>query len=668
MYPCVFGHEIIGEVTVVGDDVKHLSVGDRVGVGAQVWACLNNDPKAPCEDCADGENAYCNRSVITYDTKYEDGSMAYGGYADYVRVDSNFAFKIPDNIPSASAAPLLCAGATVYTPLKHNVKPGDHVGVIGIGGLGHLAIQFIRALGAMPIAFSRSANKEKEVLALGAEEFYNLSDPVDEKKAVNSVNVLLLTADATNMPYNTYLSLVKKRGTLIMVGVPNDDVKFKPMFVVAKGIKWVGSLIGSIQDIKDMLALASEKNVRAVVQQMPMSKVNDGIAMVREGLASSESLFSHKAYLRIRIRPSTPSFKPRTFIPPHAMPTTFNGYAAFDKTGMCKPWQFEPRPLGSEDVEIKISHCGICGSDVHTLDSGWGPTPYPCVAGHEIVGEVTTIGTNVKNLAVGNRVGVGAQAWACLNRDPNDNCRDCADGEDAVCDQSVFTINAAYKDGSRQQGGFADYVRVDNNYAFKIPEALPSDVAAPLLCAGATVFTPLKQEGVKAGDRVGVIGIGGLGHIAIQFIRALGATPIAFSRSANKEQEIRSLGAEEFYNLSDPEDQKKAAGSVDFLLLTADAADMPYDLYLGLVRKRGTFIMVGLPPDQVKITPWFLVPRAVRVRGSAIGSIADIKDMLELAAKTGVRPIIQKLPMTKVNEGLDMVRDSHVRYRVVLEN
>ncbi|KAG6942117.1 hypothetical protein JG688_00018305 [Phytophthora aleatoria] len=283
MYPCVFGHEIIGEVTVVGANVKHLVVGDRVGVGAQVWACLNRDPKRPCEECADGENAFCNRSVITYDAKYEDGSMAYGGYADYVRVDSNFAFKIPYNIPSASAAPLLCAGGTVFTPLRRYVKPGDHVGVIGIGGLGHLAIQFIRALGATPVAFSHSANKEKAIRALGAEGFYNLSDPKDQKMAENSVNVLLLTADATNMPYNTYLTLVKKRGTFIMVGVPNDEVKFKPMFVVAKGIKWVGSLIGSIQDIKDMLALASEKNVRAIVQQMSMSKVKEGIAMMREG-------------------------------------------------------------------------------------------------------------------------------------------------------------------------------------------------------------------------------------------------------------------------------------------------------------------------------------------------------------------------------------------------
>ncbi|RLN71413.1 hypothetical protein BBJ28_00023765, partial [Nothophytophthora sp. Chile5] len=206
------------------------------------------------------------------------------------------------------------------------------------------------------------------------------------------------------------------------------------------------------------------------------------------------------------------------------------------------------------------------------------------------------------------------------------------------------------------------------NYAFKIPDNIPSDVAAPLLCAGATVFTPLKQEGVKAGDRVGVVGIGGLGHLAIQFIHALGAIPIAFSRSANKEKEILALGAAEFYNLSDPEDQKEAASSVDYLVLTADATNMPYNLYLSLVRKRGTFIMVGLPNDEVKFTPGLLVPRSLRVRGSCIGSIQDIKDMLELASKKDVRPIIQKLPMSKANEGLDMVREGRVRYRVVLDN
>jgi alcohol dehydrogenase (NADP+) len=183
-----------------------------------------------------------------------------------------------------------------------------------------------------------------------------------------------------------------------------------------------------------------------------------------------------------------------------------------------------------------------------------------------------------------------------------------------------------------------------------------------------TVFTPLKQEGVKAGDRVGVVGIGGLGHLAIQFIRALGAIPIAFFRSANKEQEVRAFGAVEFYNLSDEADQKKAASSVDFLVLTADANNMPYNMYLSLLQKRGTFIMVGFPNDEVKFLPRLLVPRAIRFRGSCIGSIQDVKDMLKLASKENVRPIIQKLPMEKVNEGLNMVREGRVRYRVVLEN
>jgi alcohol dehydrogenase (NADP+) len=349
-------------------------------------------------------------------------------------------------------------------------------------------------------------------------------------------------------------------------------------------------------------------------------------------------------------------------------PRTVNAYAAFDAKGEVKPWQYQSRPLGPEDVEIKISHCGICGSDIHTMEGGWGPAPYPCVVGHEIVGEITLAGANVKALAVGDRVAVGAQVWACLNKNPEEPCSNCADGEDAVCDHAVYTYASTYADGAPAYGGYADYVRMDNNYAFKLPDNIPSDVAAPLMCAGATVFTPLKQEGVKAGDRVGVVGIGGLGHLAIQFIRALGATPIAFSRSVNKEQEIRALGAKEFYNLSDEADRKKAANSVDYLVLTADAKNMPYNLYLSLVRKRGTFIMVGLPNDDVKFSPFFIVPRAVRVRGSCIGSIQDIKDMLELASKKNVLPIIEKLPMAKVNEGLDKVREGRVRYRVVLEN
>ncbi|TYZ67543.1 hypothetical protein PybrP1_004586, partial [[Pythium] brassicae (nom. inval.)] len=347
---------------------------------------------------------------------------------------------------------------------------------------------------------------------------------------------------------------------------------------------------------------------------------------------------------------------------------TVNAYAAFEQSGPVTPWQYQSRALGAEDIEIKISHCGICGSDVHALDCGWGPTTFPCVPGHEIVGEVTLAGPDVKHLSVGDRVGVGAYVWVCLNKDESRPCADCAVGADAYCSRAVWTYGRKYDDGAISYGGYADFVRVSSHLAFKIPDNIPSDVAAPLLCAGATVFTPLKTHRVKRGDRVGVIGIGGLGHLAIQFIRALGAIPVAFSRSANKEQEVLALGAHEFFNLSDPEDAKRAAGSVDMLIITADATKMPYDLYLSLVRSRGTCVMLGIPNDGVAFTPIGMVLRGINFTGSAVGSIADIKDMLALASAENVRPIIQKMPMSRVNEGLQMVRDGTVRYRVVLEN
>jgi alcohol dehydrogenase (NADP+) len=346
---------------------------------------------------------------------------------------------------------------------------------------------------------------------------------------------------------------------------------------------------------------------------------------------------------------------------------SINAYAAFDSTGKCKTWQYTSRPLGDADIEVKISHCGICGTDVHTLDSGWGPANYPVVAGHEIIGEVTMAGPNVKNLAVGDRVGVGCQVWACLNKQGH-ACRECADGADAYCKDIVFTYNAAYKDGTPTYGGYAEYIRLDSEFAFKIPDNIPSAEAAPLLCAGVTVFGPLNRENVKAGDRVGVIGIGGLGHLAIQFIRALGATPVAFSRSSSKEKEIRELGAEEFYDLSNPEHQTQAVESVDMLLLTADAPDMPYNMYLGLIRKRGTLVQLAVPNGEAKFLPFFVVGKGIKWMGSFIGSVQDVKDMLKVASEKNVRPVIQKLPMSKVNEGLDMVRQGRARYRVVLEN
>ncbi|KAL0592077.1 hypothetical protein ABG067_000730 [Albugo candida] len=261
---------------------------------------------------------------------------------------------------------------------------------------------------------------------------------------------------------------------------------------------------------------------------------------------------------------------------------TIHALAAFESKGEIKPWSYESRPLGPEDIEIEITHCGICGSDIHTIDSGWGPTTYPVVPGHEIVGKVTEVGPSVDKFKVGDRVGVGAQVWACLNKDASKPCHECEVGMDALCSSIVATYNGKYRDGSTSYGGYADFIRVIQDYAFTIPKIYP----APLLCAGATVYTPLKHEGVKSGDRVGVIGIGGLGHLAIQFIAAIGAIPVAFSRSNSKEKEVRALGAQDFIATNDMEQVKSASRSLDYLLITADANGMPYDQYLGFLRPR----------------------------------------------------------------------------------
>jgi D-arabinose 1-dehydrogenase-like Zn-dependent alcohol dehydrogenase len=343
---------------------------------------------------------------------------------------------------------------------------------------------------------------------------------------------------------------------------------------------------------------------------------------------------------------------------------TVKAYGATKPGLVVEPIEYVSRPLGVEDVEIAISHCGICGSDLHTITGGWGGADYPVVPGHEIIGQITAIGPDVKHLQVGDRVGVGAMVFACQQKD---TCKECATDMDSHCSKMVFTYNAKYADGEKAYGGYAEYVRVSGHYAFKIPEAIPSDAAAPLLCAGVTVYTPL-QKHVKPGMRVGVVGIGGLGHLGLQFAKALGGVPVAFSQSPSKEQAARELGAEDFVVCSNPEAVAKAKRSVDVLLVTADAENQPWDMYISFIAVGGTLVLVGAPDDNIKFSPHSLIGGGVSFVGSLIGGIKDTVDMLKLAAEKGVRPVIQKLPMSKANEGIEMVDQGKVRYRVVLEN
>lgn len=316
-------------------------------------------------------------------------------------------------------------------------------------------------------------------------------------------------------------------------------------------------------------------------------------------------------------------------------------------------------------MEIDISHCGICGSDIHTLTSGWGETKYPQIVGHEIVGTVSKVGPNAKTIKVGDRVGVGAQSWSCRRND----CDACGVHHENICSKVAGTYDGFYEDGQQTQGGYATKIRVCETFVFKLPDAIESEVAGPLMCAGVTVYAPLVRCGVKQGVKVGVIGIGGLGHLGVQFAAALGADVTAISHSASKKDDAMKLGAKHFIETQKEEQVKAAARRFDVLLCTANGSSNNYKEWISMLAPRGKFIMVGMPDGLTLPLP---IANIAAVEGeyisSMVGSPAVIKEMLEFAAKHNVKPWIEKLPMSKASEGIEKVRANNVRFRVVLCN
>jgi alcohol/geraniol dehydrogenase (NADP+) len=329
---------------------------------------------------------------------------------------------------------------------------------------------------------------------------------------------------------------------------------------------------------------------------------------------------------------------------------TFHAYAAPSPGAPLEPFDYEPAPLAAHDVEIAVTHCGICHSDVHLIDDDWGAGGFPLVAGHEIVGVVEDAGSEARRL-LGRRVGVGWQRSACLD------CDLCRSGRDNLCRTRTFTCLG-------DRGGFADRIRVDGRFAFPIPDDLSSEGAAPLMCAGATVFSPLRRWVVPR-MRVGVIGIGGLGHLAVRFAAAMGCEVTAFSTSPGKEDEARALGAHRFVATIDPEMTRATRGTLDFVLSTVNA-DVDWGPYTGSLAPDGHLCLVGIPEAPMSIHARILVGGQRIVSGSAIGSRTAITDMLDFAARHGITAITEAYPMGEVNAALDRVRVNRVRYRAVL--
>jgi len=330
---------------------------------------------------------------------------------------------------------------------------------------------------------------------------------------------------------------------------------------------------------------------------------------------------------------------------------SFHAYAAHSKKGALTPFVYEPLPLGTHDVEIRISHCGICHSDVHLVDGDWGMGSYPMVPGHEIVGTVTALGPEVRHLEAGARVGAGWQRGACLA------CDSCIAGDENLCAQNEATCVGHH-------GGFADRIRLDGRFAFSIPEALASENAAPLLCGGATVYSPLRRW-AKPSMRVGVVGIGGLGHLALQFARAMGCEVTAISSSPDKEPEARGFGAQRFLATGEPNALRSAASSLDLILSTVFVTP-DWEGLVGALRPNGVLCLVGATSEPVSVQALTLLGGQKSVTGSAIGGRPAIREMLAFAARHGVAAKTQVRPLAEASAALGEVREGRARYRVVL--
>jgi alcohol dehydrogenase (NADP+) len=350
-------------------------------------------------------------------------------------------------------------------------------------------------------------------------------------------------------------------------------------------------------------------------------------------------------------------------------PTHFTGWLGHDKTaasGTMTWTTFTPKPFTPIDIDIRISHCGICGSDIHTLRSGWGTTHYPVCVGHEIVGHIVRVGSSVTHLQLGERVGVGAQAFSCLKP----GCEECSAGKEQHCSKMVGTYNGKYPDGSWSMGGYADHVRVPAHFAIRIPERLRSEDAAPMMCGGITVYAPLADNGAGPGKRVGIIGLGGLGHFGILFAKALGAQVTAISRRRNKVEDARAMGAETYIATSEDEKwARKHSRNLDLIISTVSSPDMPLESYLRLLRTGGQFIQVGAPEDKLPpIAAFGLIGKGCKIGGSQIGSPKQIEEMLAFAAEKGVRPWVQTRRMKEANQAVVEMEEGKARYRYVLVN
>lgn len=336
-------------------------------------------------------------------------------------------------------------------------------------------------------------------------------------------------------------------------------------------------------------------------------------------------------------------------------------YAAATAKAPLAPFSIERREPGPHDVLIDILYCGVCHSDIHQARGEWGGEIFPMVPGHEIVGNVVNVGSEVRNWKVGETVGVGCFVDSCRE------CEACKAGDEQYCERGAnFTYNGRERDGKTPTyGGYSTRITVDEAYVLRIPERIPLDGAAPLLCAGITTYSPMVHFGVKAGDTLAVVGLGGLGHMGVKIAKALGAKVTVLSHSPGKRQGALRLGPNDFIATRDAAVFQKNAGRFDFILDTV-SAQHDYNAYLQLLRRNGTMVLVGLP-DPTPLAAFTLILGRRRLAGSLIGGIRETQEMLDFCAAHGLASDVEVIPIQQINEAYERTIKSDVRYRFVID-
>ncbi|MCL2553920.1 MAG: NAD(P)-dependent alcohol dehydrogenase [Actinomycetia bacterium] len=340
---------------------------------------------------------------------------------------------------------------------------------------------------------------------------------------------------------------------------------------------------------------------------------------------------------------------------------TVRAYAAPSATEPLVPTTIERRDVGPKDVLIAIRYAGICHSDIHTVRGEWGTITYPQVVGHEIVGEVAEIGSGVTRHAVGDRVGVGCMVNSCRE------CENCRAGMEQYClNGNTGTYTSVDRDGTITQGGYSTHIVVDEDFVLRVPESLPYEAAAPLLCAGITTYSPLAHWNAGPGKRVAVVGMGGLGHLAVKIAAAKGAEVTVLSRTLAKKDDGLAFGATDYFATDDDATFESLANRFDLIVNTV-SAPLDLDRYLRLLRLDGTMVNVGAPPQPLPITVFTLFGNRRSFAGSGIGSIAETQEMLDFCAEHGIAPETELISADRINDAYERVLSSDVRYRFVID-